>query len=88
MNILHLRASNFYGGPERQLHFHARHSDSSITIASYYENSEEPSLLKVAAADNIKTHCFRVNSAYDSQTAKILKKYFIENDIDIVCTHD
>ena len=91
MKILHLRASNFYGGPERQLHFHARKalgSEFDIRVGSFTEHGEIPEFLRVIAGDNIPTHTFPVKNSYDTGAVKSLKEYLKENDIDILCTHD
>ena len=58
LNILHLRASNFYGGPERQLHLHAsqaRKYNYGITIGSFLEAGKSPELLENAARDGVDT---------------------------------
>jgi len=91
MNILHLRASNFYGGPERQLHMHARRAQSSgftLTVASFSENSQTPEFLDVINNDNIPTYCLEVTSAYDTKAVSQLKQYLRERQISILCTHD
>ncbi len=89
--VLHLRASNFYGGPERQLHFHARKSKESefdIAASSFMENGETPEFLQVIARDNIPIHTFDVKSAYDPNAFNVVKMYLKRNEIDILCTHD
>ncbi len=91
MNVLHLRASNFYGGPERQLHFHARlarQSGVNLTVSSFTESGSRPEFLEVIAADGIPTHAFEVTSAYDIGAIRKVGQYLRENDIDILCTHD
>ena len=91
MNILHLRASNFYGGPERQLHFHARLAKDSpykVTVASFAESGGRPEFLDVIARDNIPVHVFDVTSAYDTRAISDLRNYCRANEIDILCTHD
>jgi len=91
MNILHLRASNFYGGPERQLHFHARHargSDFSITIGSFTEKGRPPEFLDVIAKDDIDTTLFRVKNAYDPKAISAVRNYLKNNNTCILCTHD
>ncbi len=91
MKILHLRASNFYGGPERQLHFHSlntRGSEFDITIGSFSENGRTPQFLDVIAADGLATHTFPVKSAYDPAAISSLRKYLRDNMINILCTHD
>lgn len=91
MKILHLRASNFYGGPERQLHFHARQargSEFTIIIGSFTEYAQTPQFLKVIAEDNIETHLFQVKNAYDPKAVAAVRGYLVSNDIRILCTHD
>jgi glycosyltransferase involved in cell wall biosynthesis len=51
--ILHLIASNFVGGPEKQILHHARDlegSPYSISVASFKDGAETPEILSVAAA--------------------------------------
>ncbi len=91
MNILHLRASNFYGGPERQLHIHARlalKSDFSITVGSFLEAGQEPEYLQTIKQDGITTICFPVSSAYDTTAISLVRKYIVDREIAVLCTHD
>jgi len=91
MNIFHIRASNFYGGPERQLHLHAKMANQqgyNVAIGSFLENGQQPEFLDTIANDNIKTHTFDVSSAYDTATIGKLRAYLKNNNIDILCSHD
>lgn len=91
MNILHVRASNFYGGPERQLHFHAREAEGSahrVIIASFLEEGEEPAFITRIREDGLPTHCFDVRSAYDTSQVRQIRRYLREQEIDILCSHD
>jgi glycosyltransferase involved in cell wall biosynthesis len=91
MRILHVRASDFYGGPERQLHLHAREALGSpfeVTIASFTEGGRRPEFLDRIAEAGIATHVFVVRSAYDPQAARQLHRYLREREVDILCTHD
>ncbi len=90
MRIIHLRASNFYGGPERQLHHHARLAASSsfhVIIASFSEQGT-PEFIDVIARDGLSTHVFDVANAYDSRAIGRIKKYLRQENIDLLCTHD
>jgi len=90
-SILHLRASNFYGGPERQLHFHARlakEAGVNIVVASFSEKKQMPEFIKIIADDNIPTYIFEVKNAYDFSVIHQLGNFLKEHDIDILCTHD
>jgi len=91
LRILHLRAGDFYGGPERQLHMHARlamKAGCDITIASFTEKGKSPEFLKVMVKDNVRTCLFKVRNAYDLSAIAKLRKYLRENKIHILCTHD
>jgi glycosyltransferase involved in cell wall biosynthesis len=91
MKIIHLRASNFYGGPERQLHLHALYAKKEsldVAVCSFSERGVSPEFLEIIARDGVKTHAFQVKSAYDRRAIKLVRKYIIDNNIDIVCSHD
>jgi len=91
IRVLHLRSSNFYGGPERQIHFHAKHalrSELDIRVSSFSEGTKAPDFLKKIADDNIETKLFDVKSAYDNTSVKLIRKYLEDNHIDILCTHE
>lgn len=91
IKILHIRASNFYGGPERQLHLHAlqtRESEFRITVGSFSENKKTPEFLNVIARDDIDTVCFEVKNAYDRRAISRLRNYLKDKKISILCTHD
>lgn len=91
LKVLHLRASNFYGGPERQLHFHAKyslHTDIEVTVSSFLEHSQVPEFITKISQDGINTTTFDVTSAYDKKAVSLLKDYIQSNNIEILCTHD
>jgi len=91
VRICHLRASNFYGGPERQLHWHARMAKGTeyeIILASYSEQGERPEFLEIASTEGIETCLFRVKSAYDFGALRQILQYIIESGIELICTHD
>lgn len=91
MKILHLRASNFYGGPERQIHLHARMamaSEFDLVVGSYEEGGRSPAFLERSAADGVRTQLFRVRSAYDPSAFGRLRDFCSKEQLDLVCTHD
>ncbi len=91
LRILHLRASNFYGGPERQLHFHAKYAKKEnvdVVISSFLENDRSPEFITIISNDKIETHTFEVANAYDRSAVKKIREYLFDNNIDILCTHD
>jgi glycosyltransferase involved in cell wall biosynthesis len=91
MKVLHLRASNFYGGPERQIHIHAlkaRQQGIETVISSFSEKGQYPEFLKIIDADKIATHVFTVKNAYDPKSIRMIREYIGDQKIDIFCTHD
>ncbi len=91
MKILHLRASNFYGGPERQVHYHAKlcqSAECTVTVGSFTEAGRTPPFLEVIARDGVPTKLFEVRSAYDPKTPALVKTFLKEGGFDILCTHD
>jgi glycosyltransferase involved in cell wall biosynthesis len=86
--ILHLRASNFVGGPENQLLRHASKEQGGrwdVWIAVYVNEREGKELLSAAQARGIPS----VSLPVESITASIrrLRRILKENDIKLICTH-
>lgn len=91
MTILHLRASNFYGGPERQLFHHAQVMASGphrVIIGSFSEHGQRPELLNVSEVAEIDNVMIDVSSAYDLSAVGKIKKTLLNENIDLLCTHD
>lgn len=91
MKVLHLRASNFYGGPERQIHQHARRAAADgfdVIVASFSEQGQQPDFLTPIAEDGVRTFCFDVRSAYDRSAITKLRSFLTQHKVSILCTHD
>ena len=91
MKILHLRSSNFYGGPERQIHFHclkARESEFNIIVGTFSLDNTIPDFLQVMANDKVMTQTFKIDSNFDTGAITLIRDYLTENKIDILCTHE
>ena len=91
IKILHLRSSNFYGGPERQIHFHAKLAKKEsvdVAVSSFSENNSTPDFLRTIAEDGVKTKLFEVANAYDRNAVSIIKDYLETEQIAILCTHE
>lgn len=91
IKVLHLRSSNFYGGPERQIHFHARLAGKEsvdVAVSSFSENNSKPDFLKTIEADGTEIKLFEVANAYDQNAVNIIKDYLESEKIDILCTHE
>jgi glycosyltransferase involved in cell wall biosynthesis len=91
MNILHFRSTNFYGGPERQIHQHAKlakGSEYTVTLGSFMEGGEIPDLLKMAAEDGISIMTLKGYSAYDPRILIKLVSFIKNKKIDLICSHE
>ncbi len=91
MTILHVRSSNFYGGPERQLHRHAQAMTPGkyrLVVGSFAENGRRPELLNRMAADGLDTILFEVTGAYDRSAIGRIRRYLAENEVALLCSHD
>ena len=77
IKVLHLRSSNFYGGPERQIHFHAKlaqRESISVIVSSFSENNQMPDFLQKISNDGIKIKLFEVANAYDRNAVNIMNQ--------------
>src|SRR5690606_12711760 len=91
MRVVHLRASNFYGGPERQLHFHARLARASrhrLSVASFSSDGTRPEFLGPIEADGIACTVFATRAALDCSVVGRIRDHLREEAVDLLCTHD
>ena len=90
ISILHLIASNFVGGPEKQILNHASGIDSSkfeIHIGSFSEGRPLNPILQEAGRRNLPV--FQIKSPNSFSPAQIfqLKSFLQRQQIRILCTH-
>lgn len=89
VRILHLRATQFYGGPEKQILHHAIRASSSgveIWLGSFRDSAARPELLEraeKAGLPTIELGSGRFNPGTVFELADVLRK----NKISLVCTH-
>jgi glycosyltransferase involved in cell wall biosynthesis len=87
IQILHLIASAFYGGPEKQILTHVRQLRGygiNACICSFEENGQ-PELLKRAQYDKIPTYLVKKANLINQSIQ--LKTILRENNIQALCTH-
>src|SRR5437764_11106992 len=85
--ILHLRASNFVGGPEKQILAYAVSTSDQIetTIASFCDESEGTALLREAVSRGIKTLPLPKSSFI--QEVRALASAVRESNVRLLCAH-
>ena len=90
IKILHLIATNFVGGPEKQILNHALSVDRDrfeVMLGSYSEGKPENPLLKEAKARNLPI--FQVDSKSSFNPGQIfqLRRFMKTQGINLLCTH-
>ena len=85
--ILHLRASNFVGGPEKQILGYAVSTADQVetTIASFCDDLEGTALLREAASQGIKTLPLPASSFI--QSVRALAGAIRESKVRLLCAH-
>nr|WP_240732270.1 glycosyltransferase [Geobacter sp. FeAm09] len=87
---MHLRASNFVGGPEKQILEHLRRIDRQCfrPILCSFDNDGRPNgLLQAAEADNIRTLSLRSSSPFHPRLITQLRRLLRDNSVQLLVTH-
>lgn len=90
LNILHLIATNFVGGPEKQIIKHLEYVDSArynLAVASYIEKNQPNEFIETLRKN--RRTVFEINHSFllDLSIIDELKKILTQNKIDILITH-
>lgn len=89
IRVLHLRASRFHGGPEKQLIEHGVRAASSglqIWLGSFRDNARRPEFLERAKAHAVPT--IELSSGrLDPRTIFELARVLNEQQFSLICTH-
>ncbi len=87
---MHLIATNFFGGPEKQIVYHLKYLNSTEKymgiLASFRENGENQ-LLQVARNHDIQTVEIRSKNAYDIRAIKQIVDAIRMHRIQLLCSH-
>lgn len=89
-DVVHLRPSNFVGGPERQILRYAGHEQDGlyrVAIASFCDGQEGKALLEAAAARRIETLALSGGALRDLIGLQELTGYLRERQVKLLCTH-
>ena len=88
VNVLHLIASNFISGPEKQILYHAQDMDGTefrIAIGSFRDLPEVPEIIRVAEERGLRTVC--ISGGIRPGLVTELKRILLDHHIDMLCTH-
>ncbi|MDA8324668.1 MAG: glycosyltransferase [Nitrospiraceae bacterium] len=90
LKVLHIRASNFNGGPEKQILEHLSCLDNSrftSVLCSYARGGKQNELLDRARALGIKTCAVREKGPFDISALSNIVRVIHKEGIDLICTH-
>ncbi len=87
---MHLNASNFYGGPEKQIVEHlTRLNEKSFTgiVTSFQEGKKENEILRRAEEIGLRNFAIPMSRAVDVSALLYLKDLLQKEQVDVLCTH-
>ena len=88
--VMHLRASNFVGGPEKQILEHLQRINRQCfrpILCSFDNNGQPNDLLKAAEAQNIQTLSLRSNPPFHLKLILQLRRFLCDNSVRLLVTH-
>ncbi len=88
--VCHLRATNFFGGPEKQILEHCRELETSAwrgIIAVFREGREEVELEARARAAGLETFQIETSSSFSPRAVGLLRRELESRKIDLLVTH-
>lgn len=90
ITVLHLRISNFIGGPEKQILEHMVRLDKEKfrpLLCCFRDNGIDDPLQKEAEALGIPCRIINTNSAFDLKTISQLVRILREEKVNLICSH-
>jgi glycosyltransferase involved in cell wall biosynthesis len=90
MHVMHLRASNFVGGPERQILEHLRQSESNtmhFSLCCFQENGCPTELETMAENYGLDSTCVTAAWPFDLGTIRQLARIIRERKVNLLVTH-
>ena len=89
MNILHLRSSEFFGGPERAIVGQCKYLDKfDVICASFVRGDRRNQFLEECQSRGIKTVAIAESFPGDLRAVRRLKKEIANRGIDLIISHD
>jgi glycosyltransferase involved in cell wall biosynthesis len=89
-NIMHLIATNFYGGPEKQIVEHLIRLDKNFyrgTIASFLEGQRPNETLEWAKTIGLTHHGIPMSGPIDIRAQWKLNRLLLQEKVDLLCAH-
>lgn len=89
IRILHLTASEFIGGPEKQILHHAADLNSpecEMLVGSFRNGNKTPAIVARAREAGLRT-LELPPGRFDLRTAFVLAKFLRDENISLICTH-
>jgi len=90
IKVLHLLASNFVGGPEKQILHHARdirEAGVEVYVGSFRDQAEKAEILKEAEQAGIPTYESKFSGRFDLRSIGELASFLKRERIQLLCTH-
>jgi succinoglycan biosynthesis protein ExoA len=90
IRILHLIASNFVGGPEKQILHHAldlQNSDFEVWVGSFRDRPEKAAILQQAEESGLRTYESLSSGRFDPRAVLALASFLKQQKIQLLCTH-
>jgi len=88
--VMHLIATNFYGGPEKQIIEHLKRLDCGRfrgIIASFIENGNANELLEQAKICGIESYGIPMSGPIDFKALICLLRLICRQGVDLICAH-
>jgi glycosyltransferase involved in cell wall biosynthesis len=88
--IMHLNASNFYGGPEKQIIEHTKRIDPArykVIVAAFLEGSNESEILQRARDEKLMYDGIPMSGPFDIRALFLLINLLRSRNVDLLCTH-
>ncbi len=89
-HVMQLIATNFYGGPDRQILGQALAMDNKrfrTTIAAFSEGGKDAELVRRAAAAGLPAETVPVRHAYDPRAVGLITELLRRESVDLLVTH-
>lgn len=86
--VAHIRACNFYGGPERQIIGHIKTSSNfRHLVITFREGSQENEFENVCRKEGINVVVIETKNAYQWNAVTCLRKLLRKEKVNLICCH-